>query len=197
MWWKAVNTASVTDHRFFVIKNNQANGLVGGHTTASGYTDIYFVNNADANARHRVTFAASVDTWYHIVFTYNGAGFSTRSNYKLYINGISLTLNAANTFSVGQGVGIELGRQFNGGAQGEKVIDEFALWNNAELSESQVSDLYNGGSGEYANTVESSGLYCYWKLNESGADTTAVDSSGNGNDGTLNNFPASGMWVAH
>ena len=27
--------------------------------------------------------------------------------------------------------------------------------------------------------------------------TTAVDASGNSNNGTLNNFPASGMWVSH
>jgi hypothetical protein len=34
-------------------------------------------------------------------------------------------------------------------------------------------------------------------LNESGIDTIAIDSGGSGNNGTLNNFPTSGMWIPH
>ena len=191
MWYKPIN--NVTDQRFFVIKNTEANGLVSGLSSSTGYTDLYFVNNANANARHRVTFSFSTNVWYHIVYTYNGSGFGTRANYKIYINGASQTLNSCNVFSVGSGTGVELGRQFNGGAQGEADIDQFVIYNNLELSASEITDLYNGGSGNYPPA----GAYLQWELNESGTDTTAVDSSGNGNNGTLNNFPSSGMWVAH
>lgn len=194
MWYRPID--NTTNQRFFVIKNTTSNGIVSGLSTGD-YANLYFINNASPNARHKVTFSFSTNVWYHIVYTYNGSGLATRANYKIYINGVSQTLNSCNVFSVGPGTGIELGRQFNGGAQGEADIDEFALWNNAELSASQVSDLYNGGSGEYANTVESSGLYCYWRLNGTSGDSIAVDATTNGNDGTLNNFNTSTCWVAH
>lgn len=194
MWYRPID--NTTNQRFFVIKNTTSNGIVSGLSTGD-YANLYFINNASPNARHKVTFSFSINVWYHIVYTYNGSGFATRANYKIYINGVSQTLNSCNVFSVGPGTGIELGRQFNGGAQGEADTDEFALWNNAELSASQVSDLYNGGSGEYANKVESSGLYCYWRLNETSGDSIAVDETLNGNDGTLNNFDTSTCWVEH
>ena len=190
MWYRPID--STTSQRFFAIKNTMPNGLVSGLSTGN-YANLYFINNASANARHRVTFSFSTNVWYHIVYTYNGSGFATRANYKIYINGVSQTLNSSGVFSVGPGAGVELGRNFNGGAQGEADIDQFVIYNNLELSEAQITDLYNGGSGNYPPA----GAYLQWELNESGTDTTAVDSSGNGNNGTLNNFTLPGSWVPH
>ena len=72
--------------------------------------------------------------------------------------------------------------------------DEFAIWN-LDIG-NQASNLYNDRNGDYATNYSPDNLQAYWRMNGSGTDTIAVDEQGN-YDGTLNNFPASGMWVAH
>ena len=60
-----------------------------------------------------------------------------------------------------------------------------------------ATDLYNNGDGVKSDTIITNPDW-YLKLNESGTDTTATDSSGNGNDGTLNNFDfVESPWVDH
>jgi len=75
------------------------------------------------------------------------------------------------------------------------LYDEVSIWN-TELSATDVANLYNSGNGDFATNYSPANLQAYWRMNGSGTDTTAVDEQGN-YDGTLNNFPASGMWVAH
>lgn len=58
------------------------------------------------------------------------------------------------------------------------------------LSAAQISALYHGATGSCVNSLGAN-LVGWWKLNE-GASTTAYDSSGNGNHGTLINAPT---WV--
>ena len=74
-------------------------------------------------------------------------------------------------------------------------MDEAAVWESSVATQQNVTDLYNSGNGALASDIIASPT-AYYRMNESGTDTTATDETGNYN-GTLNNFPTSGMWVAH
>jgi hypothetical protein len=76
------------------------------------------------------------------------------------------------------------------------IYDEVAIWNNHTATPSEVSDLYNSGAGNFADSVIPSPTM-YWKLNETGSAITAIDSRGNGNNGALVNFTLPGAWVPH
>lgn len=73
--------------------------------------------------------------------------------------------------------------------------DEYAILQGTGATPANVTSLYNAGGGNDFDTVMGSSTLRY-KLNETGTDMVAVDENGTF-DGTLVNFPASGMWVAH
>ena len=123
--------------------------------------------------------------WHYVTITKSG------TTYRLYFDGTEST-DGAQTIS---GT-INLNRTGTTFGYFDGFYDEAAFWN-ATLTAGQVANQYNGGSGNYADLDVTPIMW--WKLNESGTDTTAVNSGSSGAtyDGTLNNFPASGMWVAH
>ena len=67
-------------------------------------------------------------------------------------------------------------------------IDDARIYNRI-LSEAEIMALYQLG------TDEPSSLVGHWKLDDLSG-TTAADSSGNANNGTLTNFPASPAWTS-
>lgn len=164
----------------------------------SSYADLSFGAPSSNIGNYKVNLDSgggiTLSTWYFIVITYNGAGATISSNWKVYVNGVSDSFSTASGFGLPTAApNSEIGR-YNNNQFWDGVIDEFAFWD-SELTASNVSNLWNSGNGNFANVDVTPRTW--WRLNESGTDTTATDSSGNGNDGTLNNFPASGMWVAH
>jgi len=113
---------------------------------------------------------------------------------RVYVNGTEsitggLTNSALTVIS-------RLGNYFSGGTEYLGLIDEFAILKGTGATSANHTSLYNTGLGEDFDNVMGSSTVHY-ALNESGSTTTAADSSGNANNGTLTNFPASGMWVAH
>lgn len=75
------------------------------------------------------------------------------------------------------------------------IVDDFIVWSSV-LSDANITSLYNSGCGVDPTTVVASPVR-YYDCNGSGTDTTLTDSGSDGADGTLNNFPSSGMWVNH
>ncbi|MGB3073368.1 MAG: LamG-like jellyroll fold domain-containing protein [Candidatus Moraniibacteriota bacterium] len=82
------------------------------------------------------------------------------------------------------------------------VIDEARVYNRA-LSATEVKSLYDLGASDKVNSSISqsqgtgrldSGLALYWPL-DAASGTSAVDSSTNGNNGTLTNMEDPGDWV--
>jgi len=130
--------------------------------------------------------AFSTGTWYHIAVSL------VNTVNELWINGTKYTGDADNydneNLSFNK-IGIAAGSYY-----GQFVIDEFAMQSGAGLSQADVDALYNGGNGALATDVMTPDIY--YKLNGSGADITATDSSGNGNTGALNNFTGT-YWVTH
>lgn len=186
-----VNPASLSA-RLAQFSTDAGRGFFLGFSTDVNYKDFYFI--CEDGVRNSISHTFTLSTWYHIVITYNGLGFTTKSNYKCYIDAVSKTLGNPNAFSSGA-TEVQIGAQF-GSATGGKIIDEFYFWDNYELTSTDVTNLYNGGSGDYASVVPSTPTF-ELRMDGTSGDSTAVDSSGNGNDGTLNNFNTSTCWVAH
>ena len=123
--------------------------------------------------------------WSFVAITYDGVYV------KAYVNGNSqqTTLNNFNTQISNLFIGAETtnnGASFRNYWHGD--IDEVAIWNES-ISQSEITALYNQGSGLDASTnsgnyTSSSNLRGYWKLNE-GAGTTVYDNSANGKNGTV------------
>jgi len=122
------------------------------------------------------------DTNYHVAVTYDG------TTVVVYVDGLNVgsqnySLNTDGTL-FRLGVRIDINLVYAG------LINEFRMWNVARTQQ-EIQD------NKEVNVIGQTGLLVYSRMNETGTDTTATDSSGNGNNGTLNNFPVSGMWVAY
>tara|TARA_R110000803_G_scaffold37296_7_gene80337 strand:+ start:627 stop:1295 length:669 start_codon:yes stop_codon:yes gene_type:complete len=129
----------------------------------------------------------SLSTWYNLIITRDG------TNVRMYINNVESTSGAIAHPSL---IFNQVGRYYSSASNlFNGVLDEIGIIQSVATAQNRI-DLYNGGLGESFTTVMGANDLNY-HLNESGTDRTAIDSGGSGNDGTLTNFPTSGMWVAH
>jgi len=88
----------------------------------------------------------STSTWYHVVATYDGSKSS--SGLKVYVNNALNTqtiLSNTLTGSISNTKSFKIGARDNGFYFGGSV-DEVGVWDR-ELTASEVTDLYNSGSG--------------------------------------------------
>lgn len=107
-----------------------------------------------ASAYQGITSSAtiSLNTWYHIVCTDNGT--LTNAGMKMYINNV---LQTGSNFNTGVYTGMingastmAMGQTAWAGAPGTAHIgniEDVGIWKNRVLVSSNVSKLYNGGSG--------------------------------------------------
>jgi hypothetical protein len=119
-------------------------------------------------------------TWYHVVGVYD----STTTTKYLYLNGtLVVTQNVGvNTPTGGSGAPLTIGgTTYGSGNYLASIIDDVRVYNRA-LSATNIKTLYTstGGTSGDINT----GLTGYWKFDEASG-TSAADSSGNTNTGTL------------
>jgi hypothetical protein len=130
--------------------------------------------------------AISTSTWYYIAVSLNG-GVN-----EMWINGTKYTGDTDNydneTISFDR-----IGE--SGGVYAQCILDELFVKTESSLTQQDVDDLYNGGLGQFATDVVTD-PNIYYRLNGSGTDITAIDDSGNSNNGTLNNFTGT-YWIAH
>ena len=93
------------------------------------------------------------DVWTHIVITHKAS-----TNYKIYTNGVLATPVSGNypntkTTSVNpnfssNNIGMTIGAGLGGGYPACVKFDEIALFDDAELTQSQITELYNAGAGK-------------------------------------------------
>ncbi|MCV6636304.1 LamG-like jellyroll fold domain-containing protein [Candidatus Albibeggiatoa sp. nov. NOAA] len=118
-----------------------------------------------------------VDTnWHHWAGTYD----ATTKLRTLYRDGIKVAQDTAPADYQGSGT-FYIGAIYSSDASLDGKLDEVRIWNTAR-SEEQIADNY-----ALALKGDEAGLMGYWSFN-TGSGSTAIDSSGNNRDGTLNNM---------
>ncbi|TKC00339.1 FG-GAP-like repeat-containing protein [Pedobacter cryophilus] len=135
------------------------------------------------------------NTWYHIAITN-----SSVNGKKLYVNGVEVASNS-NTLSPSQmptGTHFSIGRIHNQPYYFNGTIDEVRVWN-VVRTQAQLAANMNTELSAQTGLV---GLYRFNQGIANGTNTgitTAIDASGNANNGTLSGFALSGNssnWVA-
>ncbi|MCF7868085.1 MAG: FG-GAP-like repeat-containing protein [Candidatus Cloacimonetes bacterium] len=128
--------------------------------------------------------------WYHIAITWNcysqfGLGYAAS---QLYVNG-NLIENYVSAIFFSQSASFTIGTQMNGSNAFNGQMDEFRLWNTIRTE--------NDIRGKMFEFIEpaSDDLICYYSF-DSFAGSDAVDNSGNGNNGTMNNFPTDPWFIS-
>ena len=131
--------------------NSSTRIFIGNGTSMLGFrsggnlTFFQYYVNAEVNSNYTL----SISTWYHITVTYKGNSFGS-NNVLFYVNG---SLVFTGTLGMPSGGGkIYLGSN-NAGSGGffSGVLDECVVWNRV-LTASEVTQLYNSGSGkQYPN----------------------------------------------
>ena len=148
----------------------------------------------------------AVQQWVHVAVTYDYS--STANAPKIYVDGveqvIGISFAPSGTYTPPVSPSIAIGSADIGGWRGFRgKMDDVRIYNRI-LSADEITEIYEARNGirynETANVPEffdgnkfvpvakfndvSGGLVGHWKLDET-TGTTAVDSSGNGNDGTM------------
>lgn len=121
----------------------------------------------------------SIGQWYHVALSLdNGTNLLWLDGNQYSSNN---SVNYANeTIAVGR-----IGGRSDTTQMTHAVIDDFIIQSTV-LDQTEVDFIYNSGAGNPPTTAFPSSDV-YYKFNESSG-TSAADSSGNGNTGTLNNF---------
>jgi len=156
MW---VNFSSISSIANFLA--NKRNATSGGdewqfnYSTANNrlfFWKFQFNNNAISQRVESSTSPFSLNTWHHICYTDDGSGLVGSG--KIYINGVDDTTTNSN-------IGGTYTRMNNGIANSgfgyavfnntetlkhKGLLDEIAIWKNRELTQDEVTELYNKGN---------------------------------------------------
>jgi len=104
------------------------------HASGSGTNIDFFVGNYTVYARATL----AIDTWTHVVGTYDG------STIRIYTNGVLRATQAQNSYSPGA-LAVAIGDDISGSAIDDRWqgnIDEVKIWNRA-LSATEITTIYN------------------------------------------------------
>ncbi|MCX6776196.1 MAG: M6 family metalloprotease domain-containing protein [Candidatus Micrarchaeota archaeon] len=163
LWFKTSNT-SLTSARTILSRWNAAAGQRSyAINQNTGNTISFTLRKSDDSATISATSTATIDTnWHHIAAVWNG------THAIIYIDGVQSGSPQAISAIRPSIAKFYIGRQ-QGGSVIYGTIDDVKIYGTA-LTSQQIADISN--------------LRAYWNLNE-GTGTTANDSSGNGNTGTI------------
>lgn len=158
----------------------QSGGLTD--TTAPGWEfRMYAQNELNTSLRLLVTNNVTPGTWYHLVFTYDGATL------KGYLNGVLSNSGNPPAYVPNQDAAFSVGARTDNGFPWQGAADEVALYG-AVLTDTQVAAHYAAGTNNnptaYAGLVLGLNPLLYWHLDEP-ADPVAtnlgmIGSEGNG-----------------
>jgi len=141
--------------------------------------------------------------WYHIVLRWDCDTIVATSKYaQCYINGAEFSSYTSTMSASLAGATFYLGCDASFNNPAEIILDDFAIWDRV-LSDAEIADLYNSGTGRVASTYADSHLKLYLPFDASAAysGTALGCSAGNmwtGNlvtDGTMEAVGTSGYTV--
>ena len=142
------NTTQGQNYIFGWSTNGDGVGI-GADGNASGTMSIHF-DNGISNATLWTTNTYDDGTWHYAVITYSGLNSEYISNAAIYIDGTSVATSSNRTLSGGSGVAgtaLEIGNRYTYSTPYSGNLDEVGIWNRV-LSSTEITDLYNGGSGQ-------------------------------------------------
>lgn len=186
--------------------------LCVNYTASQVQTSIYF--NSDAIEYSCGTYGVSNDSafttsqvfrdpsaWYHLVLTYDSTQGTNTNRLKFYVNGSQVTAFSSITYpsssfasAVNNTVAHNLGRATNASQYFDGYMTEINLIDGQALTPSSFGET-NTLTGQwvakkYTGTYGTNGFYLPFS-NGTSTTTLGYDSSGNGNNWTLNNFTRS------
>ena len=125
-------------------------------------------------------FSLTANTWQHVAIV------KTVTTLKAYVNGEEVASAASAVAYATSGTGLRLGRGYLGGGGGTAASRSFS----GTLDEVRISTMarYTAAFAPPRRLIEDAGTLELYHLDE-GTSTTATDSSGNANTGTLTNGP--------
>lgn len=189
--WINITEAPSGDVTFYARRgaNNNHGELWGVNSSRKLIGNVGTGNATDGD--YIGTTVLSTGTWHNVIHTYDGSGTGNDGRVKVYLNGTLETINwtgdvpanllqstgAGRAYSIGSATGTH--RAFKG------LIDEVAVWYGTTLTSENASAIYNGGVPTDLLSFAITPSFLYYKFNE-GSGTTAIDATGNGNDGTIN-----------
>ena len=148
------------------------------NVSVAGTTLSYETNNQGGLS---ASDALDAGEWNHVAITRSSAG---SPNTRLYVNGALVALADVQAPSA-VSAPVLIGRRGLADSFLEGLVDEVTVWNVALGQGDILSRMVTPLTG--AET----GLVAYWRFDENGATgTTALDATGNGHDGTLQNGAA-------
>jgi hypothetical protein len=152
--WIKMNGDNNTDNAMIVSRNNNTDGYRLEYTTAGKISFGIEENNTIKTAA--TDSAISIDTWYHVVGTFDGdPGNDGSGEVKLYLNkdtGGSVTNNNTTSNDMDTSISpMRIGKHFWAGAQIlDGQIDGVLIYNKV-LSLEEVERNYNAGKGSHRN----------------------------------------------
>lgn len=137
-------------------------------------------------------YSLSTNKWHHLAMVAD----LSQPSLKAYVNGVLVAEDTTASGSYTNGTAaVRVGERADGLRDVDGIVDDVRIYNYAR-SQNQIQEDMNTNppTGTSASlgpnqSFLSNGLVGYWKLDESA--TPAVDSSGNGNNGTWTNTPTS------
>lgn len=133
----------------------------------SGRVDVGYYDGSTYTSKSGTPSNNPTGEWHSAIYSWNGTSM------ELYLDGIAQS--GSNSPVSGVQTGVVFGEQ--GGANFGGLADEIALWTRT-LNAEEAAAIARAGP------YPTNSMWLYWKCDESSG-TVALDSSGNGNDGTI------------
>ena len=184
--WVQFHTSGNSAPIISISDSASSNNRLQLYRPASNYIQLYISSDGDSRSLPTATGTLTgASTWFHIVATV-GSNSNNYPDFKAYIDG-SLSqertdqdLQAIDLSQFTTSVKLEAGRLISPHSSWylDGRIDDISIWDK-ELSSTEVSNLYNSGSG--TDLSGSSNLVGWWKMGDSniithsGAATVSVD----------------------
>ena len=179
--------AGLSSGQMWIFENSNGKDLWFLYPTAT-----YFRLNGSGNQNawtYGYDSAGHIGSWHHYVVTRDSSNVI-----EMYVDGVQQTKSTSNTNTNNLQIQYVGTRASLAATKYKGLMDEFIVKSGYAATPADVVSLYNDGLGIDSSLALPSPL-AYWKFNET-TGTTASDSSGNGNDLTLNNFTGT-PWVPH
>ena len=143
-WYKPSSTPGTDENQIVFSSFNSAGAFRLYYRNVSGTVEVTCTHYDSVGTGYPINYVTTLSngTWYHLMCTWDG------STVTLYVDGSPRGSTSVSTIDTSQSYGTAIGSDPTTAAGGyaNGQIDEVGFWTRA-LSSSEISELYNSGSG--------------------------------------------------